>query len=95
MYEILCSQQEDRPRDALPCCKDHADSLSMPMWPSPPHLQHGRPLPPPFVARPDAATVLLATIAVCHLLPHLVLPQWNHVVDRFFLRVVAVHALTV
>ena len=48
-----------------------------------------------FVARPDAATVLLATIAVCHLLPHLVLLQWNHVVDRFFLRVVAVHALTV
>ena len=32
-----------------------------------------------FVARPDAATVLLATIAVCHLLHHLVLPQWNHV----------------
>ena len=48
-----------------------------------------------FVARPDAATVQLATISVRHLLPHLVLPQLSRVVDRFFLRAVAVHALTV
>ena len=26
-HEILCSQQEDRPRDALPCCKDYAGSV--------------------------------------------------------------------
>ena len=27
MYEILYSQQEDRPRDALPCCNDYAGSV--------------------------------------------------------------------
>ena len=26
-HEILCSQQEDRPRDALPCCNDYAGSV--------------------------------------------------------------------
>ena len=37
-----------------------------------------------LVTRSDAATVQLATIYVCHLLPHLVLPHLNHFVQRFF-----------
>ena len=37
-----------------------------------------------LVTRSDAATVQLATISVCHLLPHLVLPHLNHFVERFF-----------
>ena len=46
-----------------------------------------------LVARSDAATVYLATISVCPFLHHLVLPQLNHFVQRFF--AVAVHAITV
>ena len=78
MYEILCSQQEDRPRDAL---QSHTTPVTR------------RTLAVTLVARPDAATVLLATIAVCHLLHHLVLPHLNPFVQRFF--AVAVHAITV
>ena len=46
-----------------------------------------------LVTRSDAATVQLATIYVCLLLHHLVLPHLNHFVQRFF--AVAVHAITV